>query len=250
MPYFGGPYAGFSVEIPWFEPTFMPYGPPPPLYGTCWWHIFFKYGGWGWSELFSTCHSCVEHPHCLSCLAWEDEQFPPPPSPITTKMVGTIGKDAGSSWPQPTWSRQSTEDRRDAPPNMTCIRKREGHLQPKGCDPAGLVQNPENTTKLRKKQIQNPPPRLGPAKKRKNDNKYKNGPKITILAFVGIFSYAWDSGVFVSCTRPAASQPKGRNSRGETRLRGPEVLGPLRGLGIRPLVSVIRDLGNPFPETP
>ena len=32
--------------------------------------------------------------------------------------------------------------------------------------------------------------------------------------------------------------------------RGPEVLGPLRGLGIRPLVSVIRCLANPFPEAP
>ena len=38
--------------------------------------------------------------------------------------------------------------------------------------------------------------------------------------------------------------------RGEARLRGPEVWGPLRGLGIRPLVSVIRGLGNPFPEAP
>ena len=34
-------------------------------------------------------------------------------------------------------------------------------------------------------------------------------------------------------------RPEGRNRSGETRLRGPEVLGPLRGLGIRPLVSVI-----------
>ena len=32
-------------------------------------------------------------------------------------------------------------------------------------------------------------------------------------------------------------RPEGRNRRGETRLRGPEVLGPLRGLGIRPLVQ-------------
>ena len=31
------------------------------------------------------------------------------------------------------------------------------------------------------------------------------------------------------------SRPEGRNRRGETRLRGPEVLEPLRGLGIRPL---------------
>ena len=45
-------------------------------------------------------------------------------------------------------------------------------------------------------------------------------------------------------------RPEGRNSRGETRLRGSEVLGPLRGLGIRPLVSAIRGLGNPFPEAP
>ena len=38
-------------------------------------------------------------------------------------------------------------------------------------------------------------------------------------------------------------RPEGRNRRGETRLRGPEVLlGLLRGLGIRPLVSVIRGL--------
>ena len=43
-------------------------------------------------------------------------------------------------------------------------------------------------------------------------------------------------------------RPKGRNRRGETRLRGPEVLGPLKGLGIRPLVSVIRGSQNPFPE--
>ena len=42
-------------------------------------------------------------------------------------------------------------------------------------------------------------------------------------------------------------RPEGRNRRGETWLRGPEVLGPLSGLGIRPLVSVIRGLGNPFP---
>ena len=40
-------------------------------------------------------------------------------------------------------------------------------------------------------------------------------------------------------------RPEGRNRRGETRLRGPEVLGPLRGLGIRPLVSVIWGLGKP-----
>ena len=45
-------------------------------------------------------------------------------------------------------------------------------------------------------------------------------------------------------------RPEGRNRRGETRLRGPEVLGPFRGLGIRPLVSVIRGLGSPFPEAP
>ena len=29
----------------------MPYR--PPLYGIFWGHIFCKYGGWGWSELFS-----------------------------------------------------------------------------------------------------------------------------------------------------------------------------------------------------
>ena len=29
----------------------MPYG--PPLYGIFWGHLFYKYGGWGWSVLFS-----------------------------------------------------------------------------------------------------------------------------------------------------------------------------------------------------
>ena len=47
--------------------------------------------------------------------------------------------------------------------------------------------------------------------------------------------------------RTCQLQPEGRNARGEARLRGPEVLGPLRGLGIRPLVSAIRGLGNPLP---
>ena len=42
---------------------------------------------------------------------------------------------------------------------------------------------------------------------------------------------------------------EGRNRRGETRLRGQEVLGPLRGLGIRPLVLVTRGLGNPLPRS-
>ena len=51
MPYFWGRYTIFSVEIPWFLPTFMPYG--PPSYGIFWGHIFCKYGWWGWSELFS-----------------------------------------------------------------------------------------------------------------------------------------------------------------------------------------------------
>ena len=45
-------------------------------------------------------------------------------------------------------------------------------------------------------------------------------------------------------------RPKGWNRRGETRLRGPEVSGPFKGLGFRPLVSVIRGLGNTFPEAP
>ena len=36
---------------------------------------------------------------------------------------------------------------------------------------------------------------------------------------------------------------------GETQLRGPEVLGPLRGLGIRPLVSIIRSR-KPLPRSP
>ena len=51
MPYFGSLYAIFSVEIPLFEPTSMPYR--PLLYGIVLEHIFCKYGGWGWSELFS-----------------------------------------------------------------------------------------------------------------------------------------------------------------------------------------------------
>ena len=50
------------------------------------------------------------------------------------------------------------------------------------------------------------------------------------------------------CARACACvqlRPEGRNRRGETRLRGPEVLRAFRGLGIRPLVSAIR-----VPETP
>ena len=52
------------------------------------------------------------------------------------------------------------------------------------------------------------------------------------------------------CISSNQLRPEGRNRRGETRLRGPEVLGPLRGLGIPPLVSVIRGLGNPFRRGP
>ena len=40
-------------------------------------------------------------------------------------------------------------------------------------------------------------------------------------------------------------RPEGRNRRCDTRLKGPEVLGPLGGLGIRPLVSVIRGSETP-----
>ena len=69
--------------------------------------------------------------------------------------------------------------------------------------------------------------------------------------------YFWAAGFFRGFCRRIFSphfcgenqlRPEGRNRRGET--PGPEVLGPLRGLGIRPLVSVIRGLGNPFPEAP
>ena len=42
-------------------------------------------------------------------------------------------------------------------------------------------------------------------------------------------------------------RPGGGNPRVGTRLRGPEVLGPLRGLGIRPLVLAIRGLRHPLP---
>ena len=41
-------------------------------------------------------------------------------------------------------------------------------------------------------------------------------------------------------------RPEGRNTRGGTRLRSPEVLAPLLGLGSRPLVSASRGLGNPL----
>ena len=41
-------------------------------------------------------------------------------------------------------------------------------------------------------------------------------------------------------------QPEGRNARGGTRLKSPEVLGLLRALGTRPLVSAIRGLGEVF----
>ena len=42
---FLGPYAIFPVEIPWFEPTSMPHG--PPLYGIFLGHIFANMGGGG-----------------------------------------------------------------------------------------------------------------------------------------------------------------------------------------------------------
>ena len=45
-------------------------------------------------------------------------------------------------------------------------------------------------------------------------------------------------------------QPEGWTARGGTRLRGSEGVGPLRGLGIRPLVSAIRGLGTPLPRGP
>ena len=44
-------------------------------------------------------------------------------------------------------------------------------------------------------------------------------------------------------------RPEGRNARGGTRLRGPENLGPLRGLENRPLVSAIRGLGGTQTQT-
>ena len=56
--------------------------------------------------------------------------------------------------------------------------------------------------------------------------------------------------VLVSCQGVIQLRPEGQNARGETWLRGLEVLGPLRGLGIRPLVSAIRGLGIPLPGPP
>ena len=46
--------------------------------------------------------------------------------------------------------------------------------------------------------------------------------------------------LFSTVLRLIRLRPEGRDARGGTRLRGPEVLGPLRGLGIRPLVSAVR----------
>ena len=50
MPYFWGLYAIFSVEIPEFQPTFMPYR--PPLYGIFWVHFFANMGGGGGQNYF------------------------------------------------------------------------------------------------------------------------------------------------------------------------------------------------------
>ena len=45
-------------------------------------------------------------------------------------------------------------------------------------------------------------------------------------------------------------RPEAQNAGGGARFRGPEVLGPLKGLGTRPLISASRGLGNPLPGTP
>ena len=45
---------------------------------------------------------------------------------------------------------------------------------------------------------------------------------------------------FIACFASKSEVGVPRPRRGETQLRGPEILGPLRGLGIRSLVSVIR----------
>ena len=46
-----GPVCHIFCRNPLILTDFMPYG--PPLYGIFLGHIFCKYGGWGWSELFS-----------------------------------------------------------------------------------------------------------------------------------------------------------------------------------------------------
>ena len=52
------------------------------------------------------------------------------------------------------------------------------------------------------------------------------------------------------CNATLSTAAWGVEREGGTRLRGPEVLGPLRGLRVRPLVSAIWGLGNPFPGVP
>ena len=56
---------------------------------------------------------------------------------------------------------------------------------------------------------------------------------------------------FLQARRISQLRPEGRNRRDETRLRGSRGFGgPLRGLGIRPLVSVIRGSRKPLPRGP
>ena len=52
------------------------------------------------------------------------------------------------------------------------------------------------------------------------------------------------------CSVQTLNAARGGNARGGTWLSGPEILGPLSGLGIRPLVSAIRVLGSPLPKGP
>ena len=56
----------------------MPYR--PPLYGIFWGHMFCKYGGWGWSELFSNGASPPPLP------------APPPPPPSPGERWGVLLK--------------------------------------------------------------------------------------------------------------------------------------------------------------
>ena len=58
-------------------------------------------------------------------------------------------------------------------------------------------------------------------------------------------NYVWGQFGVTSSIAARKAEQEGRNPA-----QGSRGLAPLRGLGVRPIVSVIRGLGNPFPEAP
>ena len=78
----------------------MPYG--PPLYGIFWGHIFCKYWGWGWSELFSTVSSLSsllpDHVSEKGRIWFRRARFQTPSSVSSLALTGFWGESSVSSF--------------------------------------------------------------------------------------------------------------------------------------------------------